>query len=492
MIEIETRQAHQEARKNEKDLESIRKGNGAMVSCGCRPRPALARFLSFPAVRAPPTHTNTTYPSLESKVSYGDVIQLQHVASGCYLTAYDMAADVDPDCRVIGLVPSSTRYSWFKVEPMLLHRSEGSIVYYNDTFNLVCNTPFQGVSHNLHLTSVQHQFMMKNDGGTRAGASERKKAHQKQHACIFPVRGSRAVLLAAPLAAPHAAPHCPSHTHMITLLIAANVEKRDMKLSWKRGEFEVNCSPEGTPIVLRQHMKVSPNFYESLTNIEAFRLFSPQANAYLQASCDHFKWMKGEREGSTVAHVPHLRVIPKGKKDDPMYQTAKGIWRFERVKTLYGGPIEWEVPVRIRHVASGRLLVVEPEQQVFSIKKSASSSIGADHQLTGTLLDDDDGGSAGIRRTQSVKQAGMLENWYETHLQEPKELSDDESDGTLFYIQVISNLPTFHFVLSRVSHLKPVNLRIAKRLELPIPKLNLLNPLTSGHRANQDGLYCKG
>ena len=99
-------------------------------------------------------------------MSYGDVIQLQHVASGCYLTAYDMAADIDPDCRVIGLVPSSTRYSWFKVEPMLLHRSEGSIVYYNDTFNLVCNTPFQGVSHNVHLTSVQHQFMMKNDGGT--------------------------------------------------------------------------------------------------------------------------------------------------------------------------------------------------------------------------------------------------------------------------------------------------------------------------------------
>ena len=99
-----------------------------------------------------------------------------------------------------------------------------------------------------------------------------------------------------------------------------------------------------------------------------------------------------------------------------MYQTAKGVWRFEHVTQLQGGPIEWETAVRIRHVCSGRLLIVEPTRPAFSLKQSARFGQPTDRGVTGTLFDDDE--------AQSVKRdKGTTDFWYETHLQDPKLVS---------------------------------------------------------------------
>ena len=99
--------------------------------------------------------------------------------------------------------------------------------------------------------------------------------------------------------------------------------------------------------------------------------------------------------------------------------------------------------MRIRHVASGRLLVVDPSKRAFSVKQSATFGAAMDRSMSGALLDDDDKDSAGIGRTKSGTGAnggGISENWYETSLQE-KDITtfDGMNDGTVFYIQVSSD-----------------------------------------------------
>lgn len=61
------------------------------------------------------------------------------------------------------------------------------------------------------------------------------------------------------------------------------------------------------------------------------------------------------------AHLPYLKTLVDdsgGTADatDPTYQNAKGLWIFERASGRRSSvAVQWEVAVRIRHLASGKV-----------------------------------------------------------------------------------------------------------------------------------------
>ena len=109
--------------------EARRHHYGRVVAVGSAPGAVLA---SRPN---PPSQSNSTQATHHPRTTH-HTPRAHHPpahAPPTHHPRYDHAAEEDVDCREIGLEATSKRHSWFRVEPTLRHRSEGSIVYYNDT-----------------------------------------------------------------------------------------------------------------------------------------------------------------------------------------------------------------------------------------------------------------------------------------------------------------------------------------------------------------------
>lgn len=66
-------------------------------------------------------------------IYYGQVIQLQHVKSGSFLTLVPrQIADIAQTCMKIELDSSGSAGSWFKIHPRFKSRSEGAQVFHFD------------------------------------------------------------------------------------------------------------------------------------------------------------------------------------------------------------------------------------------------------------------------------------------------------------------------------------------------------------------------
>ena len=65
-------------------------------------------------------------------IRYGDVVQLQHVTSGLFITAHKHPADLDPNSRKLALKKGSAA-AHFMIRRTQMTRSEGAPIYRNDS-----------------------------------------------------------------------------------------------------------------------------------------------------------------------------------------------------------------------------------------------------------------------------------------------------------------------------------------------------------------------
>lgn len=102
-----------------------------------------------------------------------------------------------------------------------------------------------------------------------------------------------------------------------------------------------------------------------------FRLFHSQSDAFMQASCDPAKDVgRPRRSDGSSAHAPTFRVLSNRKSSsdlsesiadptNPENHSAKGLWCLELPRRSESVAVTWGASFRLRHVASGRYLMVD-------------------------------------------------------------------------------------------------------------------------------------
>jgi hypothetical protein len=102
-----------------------------------------------------------------------------------------------------------------------------------------------------------------------------------------------------------------------------------------------------------------------------FRLYHPEANAYVQASSNPDKGeildslgtkedpLRVCREGGVPAHIAYMKpFVSSFLASDRTHTCAKAVWCFESVDPTHCHEIRWDTPLRLRHVPSGKYLSV--------------------------------------------------------------------------------------------------------------------------------------
>ena len=83
---------------------------------------------------------------------------------------------------------------------------------------------------------------------------------------------------------------------------------------------------------------------------DKFRLLNPEASAFLYASCNPDKQLQSSaRENGEQAHIPYLKAF-----NDSFHLSVKGVWCFEAVTRNVAFPVQYNSPLRVRHVPSGK------------------------------------------------------------------------------------------------------------------------------------------
>ena len=107
---------------------------------------------------------------------------------------------------------------------------------------------------------------------------------------------------------------------------------------------------------------------KSLRSHQMFRLFSPEAESFLQASSDPEKSLHGVREdGFTPSHCLYLKRLGAIDINNTEYLSAKGLFVFESLNRRASSSIKYNEGIRIRHAISSKYLSCERSAQDFSI-----------------------------------------------------------------------------------------------------------------------------
>ena len=89
---------------------------------------------------------------------------------------------------------------------------------------------------------------------------------------------------------------------------------------------------------------------KSLRSHQMFRLFSPEAESFLQASSDPEKSLHGVREdGFTPSHCLYLKRLGAIDINNTEYLSAKGLFVFESLNRRASSSIKYNEGIRIRH-----------------------------------------------------------------------------------------------------------------------------------------------
>lgn len=268
-------------------------------------------------------------------VQYGAIVMLQHVQSGLFVGALESAALKDADCRRVNLSFGDSGCG-FRLLPRYRVRSEGSAVYYGDAIIL---ESVAVTRHYLHVSPILYD--------------ESLDTRSKQ---------------------PQAKPLQNPRTRRTSVVISSTVADsiRPAFLSSVR-EYEANTSPNYSTFTIVKFSRQTATTLKCLNTMERFRLYSPQAQAFIHASCDTAKenrlsaegpassgpQSRAHREFGIAAHIPYLRRIENSVDiTNVRHISAKGVWTIEFESRLAGGSVEWASPIRIRHVASGKYLCV--------------------------------------------------------------------------------------------------------------------------------------
>ena len=238
-------------------------------------------------------------------VRYGDIVQLQHVKSGGFLSVLEAAAPIDPECRAVVIDPMGSASALFKFMPRFKAQTEGSIVYY---------------THTLVVESVQQREM---------------RLHTSSLAYSNIPDPSNPAL-----------PKCLQKGRVLETNLSPKREVGMTVTKFARfGHAEAGLMRTGDP----------------------FRLYHSQSESFVQASCDAEKDRRNPqgREGGVPTHLPYLKQLPDLGEDpdptDPKNHFPKGVWCFEPRSRGTSGTVDWDKPIRVRHVPSGRYLAVNTE-----------------------------------------------------------------------------------------------------------------------------------
>ena len=60
------------------------------------------------------------------QVRYGDVVQLLHLETGCYVKMHKKTAQIDKDRHLVSLCPGSPTGCWWKIMPLYKTRAAGT------------------------------------------------------------------------------------------------------------------------------------------------------------------------------------------------------------------------------------------------------------------------------------------------------------------------------------------------------------------------------
>ena len=130
---------------------------------------------------------------------------------------------------------------------------------------------------------------------------------------------------------------------------------------------EVNGSRDQQSFIVQNFARFGPEHDSLLKTRDAFRLFHPVDNSFVQASCRpdkaeaRFRHVDGEAVNVPL-HVTYnkkMRSDGQATGDDPLNvlnHSAKQLWTFEKVEWWKGGTVLWNEAVRIRHLGSQRYL----------------------------------------------------------------------------------------------------------------------------------------
>jgi hypothetical protein len=296
-------------------------------------------------------HPNADEPAPDVEVQsikYGDTVQLQHVGSALFVAMHKTPARLNPTCRRVSLKAGSFA-AHFKLLPRFKVRSMGSTVFAGDDVVL------QSVKQEgFFLGAATPQ-----DGSEGFGTPQISLAHlEKGH-----FGGEDPLLRSIPGLRP------------------------PQGLRPQAG-LEVNGSIEVRSLTLQLYGR--PVAGTLSTGLHFFRLLHPETDSFMQASSDpdkgevldsipgedgdsaHKEQTRFLRVGGLPAHVPYLKLLPHGA--DPSSKShlnGKACWVFESMDRTECSPVRWySMPLRLRHVASGKYLAVDtssPTKQSSSV-----------------------------------------------------------------------------------------------------------------------------
>jgi hypothetical protein len=224
----------------------------------------------------------------------------------------EKAAPLDRDCRKMKLSKGSSS-CYFKVNPCYKAQAEGSPVYYSHSITLESGK-FDGMY--LHVSPYTYESYNDIVGKSVAGAGGIPK-------CL------------------------------------------------RTGQvYEVNASAHRKTFSIFKHARFEASEKGLLKTGGPFRLFHPQSESFVQASCDQNKSVKqatANRPGDLPKHIPYLKglnIVGNGEANpsNPRHHNAKGVWQLEPLTRTTRKTVPWKSPVRIRHVPSGCYLAINTSE----------------------------------------------------------------------------------------------------------------------------------
>jgi hypothetical protein len=274
-------------------------------------------------------------------IKYGDIISLQHVRSGLFMATHKTPAPLNPNCRKVSLKKGSLA-SHFRILPRFKVRSKGSVVYADDQIQLQ-SVKFEylklGASANTHQSDSS-------SNGIGGGFSGELPSSGSFEASSFSPTADLGRFLGSV-----------SHLRKPTAI-----------------RREASCEVNGSMDPFRCFsVKL---FYRMkrrgiLLSGHYFRMFHPEANAYVQASSDPDKGevldatgdlgdpLSRDRLKGLPAHIPYLKqFVSSADASNPIHLSAKAVWCFEGLDRTRCTEVKWESPLRIRHVPTGKFLSV--------------------------------------------------------------------------------------------------------------------------------------
>jgi uncharacterized membrane protein YgcG len=304
---------------------------------------------------------NENFCKMQGPVMYGQVVQLRHVRTGKFLTVqcHDGSvelADIEKECFKVELSAMGSEGSWFSLRPRNKSRTSAGNVYIgdpvlmqweSDTFrNFQLHTNLGKDTH-LAYDALRHEVNLSNaavaSGTLIAGGDGSGGGGGLDGGGDGSGGGSTSADAAK-----------------------AAVESSDSGSgNDDHGPLAEPASDGGFGWRLQLYSSVpAVEAEQSMQFGRAFRLYHPEAEAFVCASADKGSAATKGGDGSVARHAAYLQPCRSHTNpEDPTNSSTKQMFAIEKGDEDYfkqvGGTATWAHTYRLRHIASGKYLMVE-------------------------------------------------------------------------------------------------------------------------------------